>query len=465
MRDFQLEGLSHDAIHGYIAFTSGGSSDAEISERQIIDHPWVQRLRQIHQLQTAWWVFPTAEHTRFQHVLGVMHLASRAVDTLYPSLAEVCPDVPSRGYVESLMRLAGLLHDVGHGPFGHFLDEHLLADYGLTHETLGGTVIEQELGDLIRGIRRNPNSQLEPGEQLDPAHIALLITRPRDGAPAEAPRWLAHLRSLFSGLYTVDNMDFVLRDAYMSGFNTRAFDLERLLHYSFFSESGLTIHARGLAALVRFIGVRAELFRSLYFHRTVRSIDLTLADLFAESKPYLFPGNPLENLEAYRRFTEWSLLVDVARWAESGDAVQRELGLRWRQFLARKLRWKMAAERTLFFNPAAAESSSIFSKVAFFEQALRDRLPRPLRDLPLRVDLARHVHRPGTRGATAGQNFLFDPGRGEIRELSDSELYRQIPLSYRICRVYAESNQHDAPLAAALDALVGGEGADDLTNM
>ena len=72
------ENLSYDPIHGYIAFTADAPA-GEVSEREIIDHPWVQRLRQIHQLQTAWWVFPSAEHTRFQHVLGVMHLASRVV--------------------------------------------------------------------------------------------------------------------------------------------------------------------------------------------------------------------------------------------------------------------------------------------------------------------------------------------------------------------------------------------------
>ena len=68
-------------------------------------------------------------------------------------------------------------------------------------------------------------------------------------------------------------MDFVLRDAYMSGYSARAFDLDRLLRYSFFSPAGLTIHSRGVDALVRFMGVRAELFRSVYFHRTVRAID------------------------------------------------------------------------------------------------------------------------------------------------------------------------------------------------
>ena len=83
MPDFQNESLSHDAIHGYIPFTSpAGLPEGEVSEQQIIDDPWVQRLRQIHQLQTAWWVFPTAEHTRFQHSLGAMHLASRAMAAL-----------------------------------------------------------------------------------------------------------------------------------------------------------------------------------------------------------------------------------------------------------------------------------------------------------------------------------------------------------------------------------------------
>ena len=81
------ESLSYDPIHGYLPFTSGaGLPTGEIGERQIIDHPWVQRMRQIHQLQTAWWVFPAAEHTRFQHVLGVMHLASRAAAALDASL-------------------------------------------------------------------------------------------------------------------------------------------------------------------------------------------------------------------------------------------------------------------------------------------------------------------------------------------------------------------------------------------
>jgi len=466
MQDFQNESLSHDPVHGYIPFTSAvGLCDNEVAEQQLIDHPWVQRLRQIHQLQTAWWVFPTAEHTRFQHALGAMHLASRAVSALFDSLREVCPDLPSRAYVESLMRLAALLHDVGHGPFGHFFDEHYLADFGLTHETLGSEIIRRELSDLICRVRRNPNGSLPENETLDPQQIAYLITRPREKTRDEAPQWLRFLRSLFSGLYTVDNMDFVLRDAYMSGYSTRAFDLDRLLHYSLFTPSGLTIHERGLSALVRFIAVRAELFRAIYFHRTVRAIDLALEELFVESKQHLCPGNPLEHLEEYQRLTEWSLLMEVGRWHRSPDAALRQLGERWQQFLCRRLRWKMACERTIFFAPGEAERSSVFASEKSFEAAVRENLPRELRDLPLRVDTARHVHRPGAHTPSAGQNFLYDPATGKIRSLDDRELFRRIAISYRICRIYAQDNRHNAELAAAMDRLTGSGATDDATNM
>ena len=463
--DLQRESLCHDPIHGYIPFISI-VDDGETSERTLLDHPWLQRLRQIHQLQTAWWVYPSAEHTRFQHVVGAMHMASRVVEALYPSLRDVCPDAPSRGYVECLTRLAALLHDVGHGPFGHFFDAHFLQDYGLTHEKLGAHIIRQELGPLLRKVRACPNSRLAADETIDPEQIAWLITRPTGDDATAAPRWLGMIRSLFCGLYTVDNMDFVLRDAYMSGYSSRSYDQERLLRYSFFSKHGLTIHDRGMNALIRFRQARSELFRSVYFHRTVRAIDKTLEDLFRDGKRFLFPGNPLDHLDEYQQFTEWSLLVDVARWHQSDDREKQAVGERWQRLLRRQVDWVMADER-IRLDPQATD---VFHKgrEAVAEQVIREGLPAHLRDIEMKVDLPNYIDRPDPTTAAAGQNFLCRSATGQIGPLTDNELYKHLPGSQLACRVYLPREapkEHAAAVSEALDALLGSGGDDDLTNM
>ena len=465
------DNLSHDPIHGYIPF-SAGSESGEVSEREVIDHPWVQRMRQIHQLQTAWWVYPTAEHTRFQHILGVMHLASRTVERLYPSLLAVCENagesVPSRGYIECTMRMAGLLHDVGHGPFGHFFDAHFLTHFGLTHERLGAHIIEHELAPLLEGIKRNPNSELTAEEKLVPNQIAWLIQRPqKDEQPGDQPQWLCFLRSLLSGIYTIDNMDFVLRDAYMSGFSPKSFDLDRLLHYSFFSSRGLTIARRGVGSLLRFMAARSDLFRNVYFHRTVRAIDLALSDIFPASREFLLPGNPLDHLDEYLNFTEMSLLVDVPRWRHSQNPTQAKLGEQWHEILQRRVPWRMACQRSLLFGEGDSESSSIFSDPVLVEAKLKQHLSGEDANTPIKIDIARHIYRPHTRGPVTNQNFFYDDHRDQVRPLTDNQLFKHLPVSSRICRVYTPPTASgvDAKIASVLDELIGSSGPDDLTNM
>ncbi|MDR1382512.1 MAG: HD domain-containing protein [Planctomycetaceae bacterium] len=493
----QVQGINliQDTIHGYIPFCSADVNEAdEVSERDLIDSAWVQRLRQIHQLQTAWWVFPSAEHTRFQHVLGAMHLASRMVLKLYPSLCGVCQEigetVPSLPCVEAMTRIAALLHDVGHGPFGHFFDEHFLKRYTvkttdesgkslelpMTHETLGAEIIRRKLGMMIRKIRRSPSGRLAENELIDPDQIAWLIVRPNERTDilANRPRWLQLLRALFCGLYTVDNMDFVLRDAYTSGYSSHSFDLDRLILYSFFTEKGLTIHQRGVAALTRFISVRAELFRVVYYHRTVRAIDLALREAFQESERLIFPGNPLaddETLEKYLYFTDWSLLVDVATWDKSANPQKQAAAHLWRDIVFRKTMWHLVIERTVLFQQGAKEQASVFSSETLLETAIRSNLPNDLRQIEMRVDIPRHAQRPGAHLPSANLNFLYDPASEQIQRLEEEELFRDIPQSYRICRIYTgEENVRNTKIKTALvqafDRLTSqGRPADDATNM
>ena len=158
-------------------------------------------------------------------------------------------------------------------------------------------------------------------------------------------------------------MDFVLRDAYMSGYSTQAFDLDRLLHYTRFTPRGLTIHERGLSALVRFISVRAELFRAIYFHRTVRAIDLELQELFLDGKSLPVsrrsPGTS-RSLSATDRMVAVGGGFALARQRRSASCAP--WARRWQAFLGRRLRWKMACERTVFFAPGEPERSSVLSQ-------------------------------------------------------------------------------------------------------
>jgi len=162
---YQGRGLIADPIHQYILYTRAGAIPGEATEQDLIDTSWVQRLRRVPQLQSARWVFPAAEHSRFQHSLGAMHLAGRMAQQLYPSLRAIFPQAPSPALIEELLRMAGLLHDVGHGPFGHFFDDNFLVDYDLTHELIGQRIIREELADVLRisgGARADASTPARP---------------------------------------------------------------------------------------------------------------------------------------------------------------------------------------------------------------------------------------------------------------------------------------------------------------
>ena len=150
---------------------------------------------------------------------------------------------------------------------------------------------------------------------------------------------------------------------------------------------------------------------------------------------------------------------------QSGDPALRRLGEGWKRLLDRDVRWKMACEREFFLQPGEAGQRSIFSDEALFEAAVRKELPAELKELPLKFDPARHVLRPSASAAAAGQNFLYDSATDQIRSLDDRELFRQIPLSTRICRIFAEDSRHNAELAAAMDRLSDAGHTDDVTNM
>jgi HD superfamily phosphohydrolase len=461
---YEGRGLIADPVHRYILYTRPGDVAGEATEQDVIDTPWVQRLRRIPQLQSARWVFPAAEHSRFQHSLGAMHLAGRFAQQLYPSLHAIFPDGPSAPLLEELLRMAGLLHDVGHGPFGHFFDDNFLVDFELTHELVGQRIIREELGDAIRSLRRSPSGAFQAGEAIDPEWICYLMGKAYTQPLESHPRWLPFLKPLLSGVFTADNMDYVLRDAYMCGVAVGPIDVERIIYYSFFSEKGLTLHRTGLGAFIMFLNARFYMYTNVYYHRTTRGIDLHLKEIFRDTMRLAFPYDLRKELHPYLHLTEWTLLEEVGRWHDSDDPERRALGAEWRQVLDRRLRWRMSHEVVLdIFEPRRGQG---FLDAETVERRVRTFLPPALKGVPFKIDMALQDPRPlnpikmGDR-----QIYVYDPSANRVAAEPLTELLKYLPGKVAQCRIFSTTHQHDAALALALDRALAEEPPSIVTNV
>jgi hypothetical protein len=440
-------GLIADPIHRYLLYTRpGGGPAGEATEQDLIDTPWVQRLRRIPQLQSARWVFPTAEHSRFPHVLGAMHVAGRFGQQLAPSLRAVCPEAPSAALIEELLRVTGLLHDVGHGPFGHFFDDNFLADVGLSHELVGQRIIREELGELIRGLRRSPQGPFADGEAIDPEWICYLMGKGYTQPGPGDPRWLAYLKPILSGIYTADNLDYVLRDAHMCGVAVAA-DLDRIVYYSVITPEGLTLDRGGTQALMMFLTARFYMYTNVYYHRTTRGIDLHLKEIFRETMRIVFPWDLRRDLRPYLHLTEWGLLEEVARWPGAEDPVRRTLGEEWRQILERRLKWRMVHEESL-------DDSQItvwgVMRSEYVAGQVREALPAAHKDVPFEIDLAFQDPRPlNPLGLGDRQVYVYDPATRRVAKEPLAALFRYLPGKVAQCRIFARDHHHDRALTEA----------------
>ncbi|MBD3405570.1 MAG: HD domain-containing protein [Candidatus Lokiarchaeota archaeon] len=238
----------NDPVHGFIHLTP--------IEMKIIDSEPYQRLRRVRQLSGGHFVYPTAEHSRFGHCIGALYLAGLLGERLLPQIGLDEDDLQD-------IRLAALLHDLGHGPFSHVFEECLIEHRGWNHEDVTEwLILNSVVGDILGdgGVSKNRISHLVRGRVIEPNDI---ITS-----------------GIVAGQVDADKMDYLIRDSFYCGVNYGLVDIHRLINSLEVSDTGtleFDINARG--ALESFLVARYEMFLNVYYHKTVRSVEVMLVHL------------------------------------------------------------------------------------------------------------------------------------------------------------------------------------------
>jgi len=300
----QYWGFIKDPLYGYIRIT-------EI-ERNIIDTLPVQRLRRIRQLSGVEYAYPAANHTRFEHVLGTMYLAG--------ILAQNIPIGLNIREIQRI-RLAALLHDVGHAPFSH-LFEPLLAKYlGKTHEDMTFWIIaESELSSALKA------------EDFDPTEIGKLAVG-RLGDPQRP-----FLDQIIRSSVDVDKMDFIVRDSYHTGAGYGYVDVFRLIYTMDILDGNLAVDVTAIPTLETFLLARLESFRAIYFHRAARAVQIMMLKALEEAKDEL-DIDRIKTPETYLALDDHLIWSILKRCKKSRGIVEN---------IERRKLLKCAYERTFF---------------------------------------------------------------------------------------------------------------------
>jgi uncharacterized protein len=291
-------------VHGFILFNDW--------EREIIAQRAFQRLRRIRQLAWTDLVYPGAMHTRFEHSLGVMHTASLLYDSIVQKSRDVLVDQlasTSEGIQRDrqLIRLAALLHDIGHAPFSHAAEDLFPAPDGgkhkISHEDYSGAIIRSGLRGPIENHPLNQNAALSADT------IAALIE-----GKSDAKRSL-FWRGLISGHLDADRIDYLLRDSHHIGVHYGQFDFRRLISSAIAirgeeNESpDLGIEEGGSHAAEALVLARYFMFTQVYFHKTRVAYDLHLREALKTMLPGgRFPKPIGSELEDYLEWDDWKVL-------------------------------------------------------------------------------------------------------------------------------------------------------------
>jgi hypothetical protein len=317
-----------DPVHGYVYITE--------EEKEIIDSFPVQRLRRLRQLAGTEYVYPGANHTRFEHSVGVMYLAGRVTEN--PNISEHLSHEEAQ-----MVKIAALLHDVGHGPFSHVFEHLLIKELDKTHEDITSWIIQKgELKDMLCKAGYKPE---------DVGRLAVgTLHKPKK----------TFLDQIISSAVDVDKLDFIVRDTHHTGAEYGYIDVFRLIHALDILNGNLAVDLGALSALESLIIARIESFKSIYFHRVGRAAQIMLAIAMekANEELGLTQFKTPEEYLAMDDYTVWTMLKNCKKSSDIiGDLERRRL-------------LKCAYERTFYEKDTMV--SNIFSRETYRNQLQTD---------------------------------------------------------------------------------------------
>ena len=273
-----------DPIHDFVRVNS--------NELKIIDTSIFQRLRRIRQLSGAHLIYPGAQHTRFEHSLGVMHIASMAGHALNEK------GIVSSDNIQNL-RFAGLLHDIGHGPFSHLFEE-LLQKRKISHENIGRDIIlKTQIGDLIsaNGFNKKFITELAFGDSK-----------------------FQFMNEIISGALSADIMDYLLRDGYFTGAEHAKIDHNRLTYSLDVYKNKLALEKSALVNFETMMISRYQMFKAVYFHKTVRAGEVMLLESMYLAEEEL--GLSSTSLNEYLKLTDEVILSKLLNLPERNSKLR-----------------------------------------------------------------------------------------------------------------------------------------------
>jgi HD superfamily phosphohydrolase len=306
--------IINDPVYGFITI-----NDPLIFS--IIEHPYYQRLRRIQQMAMAQLVYPGAVHTRLHHSLGAYHLMCSAINELKGKGVEI-------SYEEEIAAKAAiLLHDIGHGPFSHALEEVLILN--ISHEDLSLQIMEV-MNEALNG-QLNLTIQLFTNNYPKP-----------------------FLHQLISGQLDVDRMDYLSRDSFFSGVSEGVIGYDRILKMLAVKNNQLVVEEKGIYSIEKFLVARRQMYWQVYLHKTVLSAEKMLVkimervrEIYQKSDLQLATYSALDyflgdfngkmdnaSLAQFCKLDDYDVIGGVKKWANHPDPI---LSLLCSRFLDRRL--------------------------------------------------------------------------------------------------------------------------------